>query len=103
MFSRPVWPTGTAVQSLGTTYALTKQLGATITKRDSSHGRAAMSVTAASRIQAMLATEEHAAAIAAFYREVWNPHATAELFVATRRSEERRVGKECRSRWSPYH
>ena len=25
---------------------------------------------------------------------VWFPH---------RRSEERRVGKECRSRWSPYH
>src|SRR2546430_14805524 len=25
---------------------------------------------------------------------------TARLFV---RSEERRVGKECRSRWSPYH
>ena len=24
-------------------------------------------------------------------------------FVATARSEERRVGKECRSRWSPYH
>ena len=24
-------------------------------------------------------------------------------FVATKRSEERRVGKECRSRWSPYH
>ena len=22
---------------------------------------------------------------------------------AARRSEERRVGKECRSRWSPYH
>ena len=22
---------------------------------------------------------------------------------ATTRSEERRVGKECRSRWSPYH
>ncbi len=71
--------------SLGTTYALTKQLSATITKRDSFHGRAAMSVTAASRIQVMLATEEHAAAIAAFYRQVWNPHATAELFVSTRR------------------
>src|SRR5256885_584844 len=26
------------------------------------------------------------------------PHA-----LANRRSEERRVGKECRSRWSPYH
>src|SRR5256886_4482308 len=24
-------------------------------------------------------------------------------FVASNRSEERRVGKECRSRWSPYH
>src|SRR3712207_9123604 len=26
-----------------------------------------------------------------------------DLFLATVRSEERRVGKECRSRWSPYH
>ena len=24
-------------------------------------------------------------------------------FTITKRSEERRVGKECRSRWSPYH
>src|SRR3712207_9486585 len=24
-------------------------------------------------------------------------------YVTARRSEERRVGKECRSRWSPYH
>src|SRR3989442_4995945 len=28
--------------------------------------------------------------------------ARAEIYVFTR-SEERRVGKECRSRWSPYH
>src|SRR5256885_16878155 len=26
-----------------------------------------------------------------------------ELFASVDRSEERRVGKECRSRWSPYH
>ena len=26
-----------------------------------------------------------------------------ESFVPIIRSEERRVGKECRSRWSPYH
>ena len=26
-----------------------------------------------------------------------------ELFALLTRSEERRVGKECRSRWSPYH
>src|SRR2546422_2189203 len=25
------------------------------------------------------------------------------LYEAQKRSEERRVGKECRSRWSPYH
>ena len=28
---------------------------------------------------------------------------TEELFSMDDRSEERRVGKECRSRWSPYH
>ena len=27
----------------------------------------------------------------------------AAALTATLRSEERRVGKECRSRWSPYH
>ena len=27
----------------------------------------------------------------------------ASVFVGVLRSEERRVGKECRSRWSPYH
>ena len=26
-----------------------------------------------------------------------------KFFISHRRSEERRVGKECRSRWSPYH
>ena len=28
---------------------------------------------------------------------------TAQALAAAKRSEERRVGKECRSRWSPYH
>ena len=26
-----------------------------------------------------------------------------KIYLAKARSEERRVGKECRSRWSPYH
>ena len=30
-------------------------------------------------------------------------HASEHGDVAVLRSEERRVGKECRSRWSPYH
>src|SRR5205823_8221586 len=29
--------------------------------------------------------------------------ATGRMGAAAERSEERRVGKECRSRWSPYH
>ena len=28
---------------------------------------------------------------------------TIEQWLSEMRSEERRVGKECRSRWSPYH
>ena len=33
-----------------------------------------------------------------------DPHPQpCELFSDATRSEERRVGKECRSRWSPYH
>ena len=31
------------------------------------------------------------------------PLAHAQEVIVTTRSEERRVGKECRSRWSPYH
>src|ERR1043165_8175781 len=31
-----------------------------------------------------------------------NDHATMERIRGSMRSEERRVGKECRSRWSPY-
>ena len=27
----------------------------------------------------------------------------SKLTISSKRSEERRVGKECRSRWSPYH
>ena len=37
---------------------------------------------------------------------VWAGNTSAEKFyekMGMRRSEERRVGKECRSRWSPYH
>ena len=30
-------------------------------------------------------------------------NATCSSALEARRSEERRVGKECRSRWSPYH
>src|SRR3712207_567012 len=32
-----------------------------------------------------------------------NPHSSSSQLVRAKRSEERRVGKECRSRWSPYH
>ena len=32
--------------------------------------------------------------------QMWEDH---DCFKGVERSEERRVGKECRSRWSPYH
>ena len=35
------------------------------------------------------------------YAEAWSAPTAGEIVAA--RSEERRVGKECRSRWSPYH
>src|SRR6266536_6335720 len=36
---------------------------------------------------------------------IWRPHRqwTFKTSSIRKRSEERRVGKECRSRWSPYH
>ena len=34
---------------------------------------------------------------------VGNPQCEATGVLLRSRSEERRVGKECRSRWSPYH
>src|SRR5882672_9875656 len=40
---------------------------------------------------------------AAHQAEAINRHLLRNLPVTQVRSEERRVGKECRSRWSPYH
>src|SRR3712207_9168274 len=37
------------------------------------------------------------------YRNVKQPVPGVQLALVGSRSEERRVGKECRSRWSPYH
>ena len=39
--------------------------------------------------------------IGGFFKWIWH---TVLIFLGVDdRSEERRVGKECRSRWSPYH
>ena len=34
---------------------------------------------------------------------LWYPYIPYGKVTLLQRSEERRVGKECRSRWSPYH
>src|SRR5256886_12417062 len=57
---------------------------------------------------AELATTDQSAAIN-FYSKIfgWSannmPMGPNDFYTIFRRSEERRVGKECRSRWSPYH
>ena len=40
---------------------------------------------------------------AAFFKAMERLVTDGILLRAAKRSEERRVGKECRSRWSPYH
>ena len=45
-------------------------------------------------------SDEHAAHI---WRERYDTVGRGENLTSVLRSEERRVGKECRSRWSPYH
>src|SRR2546426_12370473 len=42
-------------------------------------------------------------AVALFAVQRGTPTMTPQVFSGRARSEERRVGKECRSRWSPYH
>ena len=44
-----------------------------------------------------------AAAPVATYSASYDAPAGINAIVVQDRSEERRVGKECRSRWSPYH
>ena len=38
-----------------------------------------------------------------FFDELEESLILSDMSIEHRRSEERRVGKECRSRWSPYH
>ena len=42
-------------------------------------------------------------ALKVFSKDVNNKNISRSLTLIGQRSEERRVGKECRSRWSPYH
>ena len=46
--------------------------------------------------------EKDAAELPGISREA-EEHQLAYVIGVAQRSEERRVGKECRSRWSPYH
>ena len=46
---------------------------------------------------------ERVEAEVANYNQMILNHSISPLDNPAQRSEERRVGKECRSRWSPYH
>ena len=51
-------------------------------------------------IQSLMETDLYS--IGAFFCDQ-HPELVEEVVERSERSEERRVGKECRSRWSPYH
>ena len=54
-------------------------------------------------VAAMVGERADAATIARLRAELHLDDPLPEQFGRYLRSEERRVGKECRSRWSPYH
>src|SRR2546426_12409697 len=55
----------------------------------------------ADRLVALYEEARHSIYIATY--GLTYPPVVKALVAAKKRSEERRVGKECRSRWSPYH
>src|SRR2546430_4687840 len=57
------------------------------------------------RVLVTTLTKRMAEDLAEYYSEVGVKcrYMHSEIETLERRSEERRVGKECRSRWSPYH
>src|SRR5260370_19873099 len=64
----------------------------------------------ASRPESIQWAKEHGATYTISHREAFAPQlkrlgfeSVDDIFCLNSRSEERRVGKECRSRWSPYH
>src|SRR2546430_15700794 len=63
-------------------------------------------VTANAHVQSGLTSEGLRWALAATHASNWHPLTWLSHMMDCQifgRSEERRVGKECRSRWSPYH
>ena len=71
-----------------------------ITIRDVAR-QAGVSVATVSRVlnnSALVSPETRETVMKAVTQLGYRPNANAQA-----RSEERRVGKECRSRWSPYH
>src|SRR3712207_5625055 len=76
-----------------------KRLGAYVIACDSYAGAPAMQVADESEVFPMLDGDKLRAAIARHAPDLVVP----EVEAIRTRSEERRVGKECRSRWSPYH
>ena len=81
--------------------ALEDELGIQVFAR---HGKRLVSITEPGK--AVLSIAERILAEAQNLRragEEFANDALGTLTIAATRSEERRVGKECRSRWSPYH
>ena len=55
------------------------------------------------KIAASFPTSQEAQVARTYLQKLGAPGGAPATAAQSRRSEERRVGKECRSRWSPYH
>src|SRR5688500_10523038 len=59
-------------------------------------------ITFTAFIAGIVFTKQSRPSLASFGAESWLPSLVAQAIVRSLRSEERRVGKECRARWTTY-
>src|SRR3712207_9096462 len=66
-------------------------------------GNSSVSVFSPTGVQTSLQMKSHDGLYINIHEAACIDYATMHLNLDDKRSEERRVGKECRSRWAPYH
>ena len=79
--------------------------GKIVTDIGTNHGQLAVALAEREKAKKIIATDISAFSLQKLILRIQGTPLEKRIktFVTLCRSEERRVGKECRSRWSPYH